>query len=297
MDKRYQFKPKLGQYMSHALDTMERNFLRDAEPRKHLSFLKQSARRAVKFTVPECPPYPIDDVLEPQDYRPPYPVTVFEVDKVRAEHEGERYEGALVTIAIDRKDRAEIHFLFGDTIDDPSTHGWSTSFFRSIFYYDPEMVRFNDRGMPCPIMEIIPTVAELFVETNAHMDMTDVEGMKHDLMEQLAPMLQIYTAICYAMRNNVTTTVDVPPDAKQNRVRRIRNQMPLFTYKTLVIGEAKPKVKTRKGGTHASPRSHLRRGHYRTSKNGLRYWVSAAFVNGNTPGFVHKDYELKLGAQ
>lgn len=30
---------------------------------------------------------------------------------------------------------------------------------------------------------------------------------------------------------------------------------------------------------------------------GDRYWVSAAFVNGSTPGFVHKDYELKLGAQ
>ena len=29
---------------------------------------------------------------------------------------------------------------------------------------------------------------------------------------------------------------------------------------------------------------------------GNRYWVSAAFVNG-APGFVHKDYELRIGAQ
>ena len=295
MDKRYQFQPKLGQYLTHALDSMDKEFPREPGPRKYLKFLHRTARRAVKFTVPVLPPYPYHDVLEAHDFRPPYPVTAYEVDNVPAINDGRRYDGALVLIVIDKQDHAEIHFLFGDPASGAS-EGWTGSFFKAQLHYDVEVAGINERGMPRAAMELIPGMTEMFTVRNAHMDMADLKAMKEALIAQLGPMLQIHTSICYALCNNVTSSTDVPPDAKENRVRRIKGKTPLFTYKTLVIGEPKPQTKTRKGsGTHASPRSHLRRGHYRTGKSGNRYWVSAAFVNG-APGFVHKDYELRIGA-
>jgi hypothetical protein len=88
------------------------------------------------------------------------------------------------------------------------------------------------------------------------------------------------------------TFEDVEPDAKLNKMRRARGKTPLFTYKTLIIGRKKRKSQLL-GGTHASPRSHLRRGYYRTSPKGIRHWVQPCMVKGETEGFVHKDYRVE----
>jgi hypothetical protein len=85
---------------------------------------------------------------------------------------------------------------------------------------------------------------------------------------------------------------DIAPPERVNRKLLKNGKVPLFTYKVLTIG--KPKRKSRHlGGTHASPRSHLRRGHYRTSPKGVRYWVQPCMVKGDTDGFVHKDYRVE----
>ena len=48
-----------------------------------------------------------------------------------------------------------------------------------------------------------------------------------------------------------------------------------------------------KGGTHASPCEHLRRGHLRTYKSGKQVWVNGITVNkGSNSGIVEKDYSL-----
>ena len=75
-------------------------------------------------------------------------------------------------------------------------------------------------------------------------------------------------------------------------MRRAQGKAPLYTYKVLTIGKKKPKSR-RLGGTHASPRSHLRRGYYRTSQKGIRHWVQPCMVKGGTDGFVHKDYRVE----
>jgi hypothetical protein len=297
MKKRNFFRPKLGQYLTHALDVMELKFFRnDAGGRKYLKHLTQLTLRSVKFTVPELPPYPVDDVLAPQDFRPPYPISVFETHITKLGDDGSTSESALVILAHDKNDCVDLFFLVGD-LSDPLVRDWGGTFFAPRFYYSDEKAHYNDRGMPIPELRAIKELSARFIAANASMDFNDREGMMIGLKEQIGGMVRSYAAICYALQNNVTSHIDVKPDAKENRTRRIMGQTPLFTHKTLVIGEPKPKAKTHKGGgTHASPRSHLRRGHYRTGKNGNRYWVSAAFVNG-APGFVHKDYELKVGAQ
>jgi hypothetical protein len=123
------------------------------------------------------------------------------------------------------------------------------------------------------------------------------EAMKEqDLsMDSYKPAIRFYAAVCQILANHNVETSDVEPDAKAARSRRIRGKAPLFTYKTLIIGAPKKRQVVRGGGTHASPRSHLRRGFYRTSPKGVRHWVQACMVKGETPGFVHKDYQVEGG--
>ena len=66
-----------------------------------------------------------------------------------------------------------------------------------------------------------------------------------------------------------------------------------------VVVNAAPKVvevSEHKGGTHASPRWHERRGYWRTmKKSGKRVWVRACEVGSKSNGMVYKDYEVKIG--
>lgn len=45
-----------------------------------------------------------------------------------------------------------------------------------------------------------------------------------------------------------------------------------------------------KGGTHASPRWHMRRGHWRNYKSGKRVWVEQMEVGDKSKGVIVKDY-------
>ena len=104
-----------------------------------------------------------------------------------------------------------------------------------------------------------------------------------------------YACFCDVLNKFHTEFEDVEPNPATNKMRRARGKMPLFTHKTLTIGKKKRKSQYM-GGTHASPRSHLRRGYYRTSQKGVRHWVQPCMVKGETDGFVHKDYKVE-GAQ
>lgn len=104
--------------------------------------------------------------------------------------------------------------------------------------------------------------------------------------------LNTYITFCKNLHEYEVTFADIEPDKDRNKLRRARGKTPLFTYKVLTIGKPKRKSK-HLGGTHASPRSHLRRGYYRSSRNGVRHWVQPCMVKGDTDGFVHKDYKVE----
>jgi hypothetical protein len=91
-----------------------------------------------------------------------------------------------------------------------------------------------------------------------------------------------------------TEITDQKPDEKLQKLRRIRSKKPLFTYKIITI-TGKKKQSQPRGGTHASPVTHLRRGHWRHYKSGKRSWVEAALINGKD-GMVVKDYRVKSRA-
>jgi len=104
--------------------------------------------------------------------------------------------------------------------------------------------------------------------------------------------LSVYMDFCLAMSQYETEIVDQKPDAQTQKLRRLRGKKPLYTYKVITITGKRKVSKEAKGGTHASPVTHLRRGHWRHYKSGKRCWIEAAMINGKD-GMVVKDYKVE----
>lgn len=104
---------------------------------------------------------------------------------------------------------------------------------------------------------------------------------------------------CYLSALNCVNIkrVEHKPQPSKNSVRRAMGRRPLFSYWTLEIDlDRSGKEAASYGGTHASPRLHLRRGHARQYAPGLWCWVNAHAVGSKAAGVIHKDYAVK-GAQ
>lgn len=82
------------------------------------------------------------------------------------------------------------------------------------------------------------------------------------------------------------------PDTATNR-RKLSDGKPPSTYawRTVVVAPT-PARKPSAGGTHASPRLHERRGHWRHLHSGDAVWVRPCLVGSPERGVVEKDYRL-----
>jgi hypothetical protein len=87
----------------------------------------------------------------------------------------------------------------------------------------------------------------------------------------------------------------VPTPHKANVSRAKRGLTPLYDWRTIVIEPSQVKQKPQ-GGTHASPRRHQARGHWRTYQSGKRGWVRECFRGDASKGAVFKDYQIKENA-
>lgn len=88
------------------------------------------------------------------------------------------------------------------------------------------------------------------------------------------------------------------PVKRANWEKKIRQgKVPTYDWKTIVIEPSKPKNDPQ-GGTHASPRWHERRGHWRTmKKTGNRVWVKNCEVGDKTRGAVFHDYKVAQASE
>jgi hypothetical protein len=84
------------------------------------------------------------------------------------------------------------------------------------------------------------------------------------------------------------------PTKRANHIKRLRHgKVPLFDWKTVTIEPSKPK-REHLGGTHASPRLHDRRGHWRyMKKSGKKVWVKDCKVGDPLKGIIFHDYKFK----
>jgi hypothetical protein len=84
----------------------------------------------------------------------------------------------------------------------------------------------------------------------------------------------------------------VPTPHQANVSRAKRGLKPLYDWHTVVIEPPKP-TQDSQGGTHASPRRHQARGHWRTYASGKRGWVKECWRGDASKGTIFKDYQIK----
>ena len=113
--------------------------------------------------------------------------------------------------------------------------------------------------------------------------------------EYMAPgLIATIQASAVLSCTNVTTEVIRPT----REARAARPESTLFNYHVLMI---RPGAERHEGpplgGSHASPRTHLRRGHIRQHPTAGRIWVNSCVVNPTAIGTVNKDYQLQGGIQ
>lgn len=89
-----------------------------------------------------------------------------------------------------------------------------------------------------------------------------------------------------------TKRVEHPAPKFMNQKRAAKGKQPLFSFWTLHLPGPAANDAPPLGGTHASPRLHLRRGHIRQYAPGKYTWVEACVVGNKQAGMVAKDYAL-----
>lgn len=67
---------------------------------------------------------------------------------------------------------------------------------------------------------------------------------------------------------------------------------PTVKYTKVDLSAPVVSMRVNLGGTHASPRWHMRRGHWRTYKSGKRVWVEQMEVGDKSKGVIVKDYVI-----
>jgi hypothetical protein len=221
--------------------------------------------------------------------RPPYPVCIFEfVGDHKPNVPMPNRSSKRVVVVFDRGDYAE---LMATAHRDVDGKWMAPPILFQIPYDQKGLFQLNPKLGLSSTVRVKPymlhTCAGMLLRCNE-----DMERFYTIMAADFGDELWAYLDFCRTVNNKHIVFDDVVPDKAKNKMRRALGKVPLFTYKVLTIGKKKRKS-ANQGGTHASPRSHLRRGYYRTSRNGVRHWVQPCMVKGETDGFVHKDYKVE----
>jgi len=225
-------------------------------------------------------------------FRPPYPVCVLEFTGAHDADVPEHAKSSRrIVTTFDHGDRVDIiPITYMDQMGI-----WAPPIFKFTLYYGEHIAVRIDKEEVSTLTHFNSVMPDLFDKIKNETFGGSLANFAESMAQDYQDELWAYTDFCRVLHDNHVTFDDVEPDAKLNKMRRARGKAPLFTYKVLTIGKKKRKSR-HLGGTHASPRSHLRRGYYRTSRNGIRHWVQPCMVKGETDGFVHKDYIVEAAA-
>lgn len=105
--------------------------------------------------------------------------------------------------------------------------------------------------------------------------------------------VQTVVQACSVINCANVTTAEIQAPAALNKKRQEKGKQPFFTYKVLQLSDERREAgKGGAGGSHGSPRMHLRRGHLRRLESKV-IWVRPSMVNaGSNAGVVLKDYAV-----
>lgn len=120
------------------------------------------------------------------------------------------------------------------------------------------------------------------------------ESARLDTADEAITIVQF----CAIMNCQNVDTMKIEAPEKLNRKRLSSGKLPFYEYHILMINPLTSRInKADLGGTHASPRLHLRRGHIRRLSQERVVWVNASVVGNANNGIVDKSYLLKQEIQ
>jgi hypothetical protein len=250
---------------------------------------RQMQSHAIHFQLPEngyVLPVSEDRVqVETSILKPPFPVTVVEFSASGSSlHADQFFSSKRLVLAVDEGDSVVLYPAY--LKDDIAR--WVPPLIYWRFYYGKEIML--SRSQPKVLSGDTLAAGEAWdgaISSRMSLDYYISAELKN-----LNQELSVYMDFCKALAEYDTEFIDHCPDAEATKQRRIRGKKPLYTYKVITITGKRRVSEVSKGGTHASPVAHLRRGHWRTYKSGVRGWVNAMMING-TDGIVVKDYKME----
>jgi hypothetical protein len=256
---------------------------------------KRLQSNAIHFQLPQggyiLPKAGDEVVIDTDILRPPFPTTVIEYGEGGGHLSlGETPSTKRLVMAVDEGDGVALfpaYYADDHDIWQPPNIYWRFVYGRSFAlsrtkpkdFFDDDTIRYGEGWDGVVSSGKIP----MSLDQYASMELRNINQE-----------LSVYMDFCLAMSQYETEIVDQKPGAQAQKLRRLRGKKPLFTYKIITI-TGKKKQSQPRGGTHASPVTHLRRGHWRHYKSGKRSWVEAALINGKD-GMVVKDYRVESRA-
>lgn len=116
--------------------------------------------------------------------------------------------------------------------------------------------------------------------------------------DQLSYYLRLVSEAIFMMTLNPNTTqayVSIPTDkdVSVNKKRIRNNKKPLIEFKLITIdGKKRDPIPVVPHGTHAPPRQHWRRGHWRHYSSGKTVFIEPMLVGDEKNGKIIKDYAI-----
>lgn len=118
-------------------------------------------------------------------------------------------------------------------------------------------------------------------------------GDKRITLDDVKPVHRMVLAVMIKLAEHSQGYRPTPQRTFINQKRQAKGKPALtFDWHTVVI-EPPKKKNDPQGGTHASPRRHQVRGHWRTYKSGKVGWVNECWKGDASKGTVFKDYKIK----
>ena len=116
---------------------------------------------------------------------------------------------------------------------------------------------------------------------------------KEITLDDVKPVHRMVLAVLVKLATASTGYKPTPKRTFINQKRHAKGKPAIsFDWHTVVIEPPKQKNDAQ-GGTHASPRRHQARGHWRLYKSGKRGWVKECWKGDASKGVVFKDYVLE----
>lgn len=144
----------------------------------------------------------------------------------------------------------------------------------------------------CHVVFFIGNSGVITVDSTNGRAIYDNEPLWAETHEEHSCLLWAVAGLITALAcSNSAEPEDVPPPKYINDKRIKKGKTPFYSYKILTLSSSSDPESRHLGGTHASPRVHLRRGHVRRLAE-KTVWVNACVVGDKSKGVVEKDYAV-----